>query len=128
MMQRRGIKPLIPVEKQNMEALTYPDGAFDFVHCRNALDHTKDARAALREMARVATPYVDARIGGRLYLRHYPNVGDNNNYTGSHYWNLQLFEGDCRVWNREDEFMMSEILPEVSVHMDDGMIVCHWTK
>lgn len=128
-MQRRGIKPLIPVEKQDMEALTYPDGSFDFVHCRNALDHTKDPRAALREMARVVRPYVNARVCGRVYLRHYPNVGDRNNYTGDHHWNLEVVEGDCRIWNREDEFFISEIFDEdVSVRMDEGMVVCHWTK
>lgn len=122
MMEKAGIEPWIPVEQENMECLNYADNLFDLVHCRNALDHTKDARAALREMARVCKP------GGRIHLRHYPNVGDNNNYTGSHYWNLLLFEGDCKVWNREGEFLMSEILPDVAVYLQKEKIACNWVK
>lgn len=122
MMRVRGITPILPIEKQNMEAMTYPDDTFDLVHCRNSLDHTKDARAALKEMVRVCKPW------GRVHLRHYPNVGERNNYTGAHFWNLMPFEGDCKVWNREEEFLMSEILEDVAVFMRKSMVVCNWVK
>ena len=122
MMKRRDIEPVIPVEKQDMANMTYPDESFDLVHCRNALDHMKDPRAALREMARVCKPW------GRIHLRHYPNVGESNNYAGSHYWNLVVFEGDCNIWNREEDFLMSEILPDVAVYRRKKMIACNWVK
>lgn len=48
-----GEEPMVQIEKQDMENLTYPDNSFDIVHCVNALDHTKDALAALEEMLRV---------------------------------------------------------------------------
>lgn len=45
-------------EIQDMEHLTYPDNSFDFVHCVNALDHTKDVKAAIKEMIRVCRGYI----------------------------------------------------------------------
>jgi ubiquinone/menaquinone biosynthesis C-methylase UbiE len=122
MMKRRDIVPVIPVEKQDMANMSYPDESFDLVHCRNALDHMKDPRGALREMARVCKP------GGRIHLRHYPIVGESNNYTGSHYWNLVVFEGDCNIWNREEDFLMSEILPDVAAYRRKKIIECNWVK
>jgi SAM-dependent methyltransferase len=122
MMKRRGITPLISVDKQNMERLSYPDSSFDLVHCRNALDHTKNVRAALREMARVCKRH------GRVYLRHYPNVGERNGYTGFHCWNLSIFKNRCKAWNHDEEFFISEILPGASARLERGMVVCDWTK
>lgn len=43
---------------EDMEDLTYPDNFFDLVVCINALDHTKDAYKALRELKRVAKHWV----------------------------------------------------------------------
>lgn len=37
----------------DMEKLPYEDNSFDLVTCINALDHTRDAEAALEEMLRV---------------------------------------------------------------------------
>ena len=51
-----GLKPYIPVERQDMEKLTYPDESFDIVWCHNALDHTRDAKEAVKEMIRVCKP------------------------------------------------------------------------
>jgi ubiquinone/menaquinone biosynthesis C-methylase UbiE len=122
LMLQHNIEPLIALEYQDMEAMTYEDNSFDIVHCRNALDHTRNPKAALQEMARICKPW------GRIHLRHYANVGDRNNYTGSHYWNLLLFEGDCKIWNHDEEFLMSDILPDVAVYMNGGMIACNWVK
>jgi SAM-dependent methyltransferase len=44
------------------EELPFESESFDFVHCRNALDHTRDADRILREIARVLLP------GGQLFL------------------------------------------------------------
>jgi SAM-dependent methyltransferase len=41
------------VEVQDMEKMTYPNKMFDLVICINALDHTPDARSALKEIIRV---------------------------------------------------------------------------
>lgn len=60
--ERYKTTPVFPIEVQNMEALTYPDGYFDIVHCVNALDHTPDALKALKEFIRVT------KEGGHIYI------------------------------------------------------------
>lgn len=49
-------------EVQDMEKMTYPSWCFDIVYCTNALDHTPDALAAVKEMMRVCRP------GGWVYI------------------------------------------------------------
>lgn len=79
-------KPLVPIEHQDMEALTYEDNSFDIVHCRNALDHTKNAFQAVKEMKRVCKP------GGYVYLLH--AEGQRRIYGGHHYHNIEELELD----------------------------------
>lgn len=110
------VTPLIPVEKQDMEALTYPDNFFDIVHCVNALDHTPHPLRALSEMYRVTKP------GGYIYLRHFPNVGENEKYTGLHIWNIDLNDKDeCIIWNRERKFLLSDCYKGVKSVMKKEM-------
>ena len=72
-----GEVPLFPIEYQDMERLTYPDNYFDIVHCVNALDHTINALAAIKEMNRVVKPsgwiYIDCNLDQRTTSRkkHY---------------------------------------------------------
>lgn len=100
------ITPLIPVVKENMENLTYPDSFFDIAHCVNALDHTPDPIKAIKEMYRVVKP------GGYLYLRHFINVGEHEKYRGLHAWNLDIDKGgDCLIWGRGYRFSLANIIP-----------------
>ena len=50
MWAEHNMKPLHPIEYQDMENLTYEDNTFDIVHCENALDHTEDPYKAVEEM------------------------------------------------------------------------------
>lgn len=86
---------LNPVEKQDMEALTYPDNTFDIVHCVNALDHSEHPDKAIREMIRVCKP------GGWVYLRHLPNEGRTENYQGFHQWNIDILDGECTFGGKQ---------------------------
>ena len=99
-----GIKRLVPMEKQDMEHLTYPNGFFDIVHCSNALDHCHNPRLAILEMVRVC------KVGGWVYLRHTPNEGERHNYTWQHQWNIEMVGDDCKFWNKKDSFMMSSCI------------------
>lgn len=46
------------VSYQDMEKISCPDNSFDLVVCINALDHTKDAKKAVKEMVRVSKSWV----------------------------------------------------------------------
>lgn len=97
-----GKKLLIPLERQDMEALSYPDNSFDIVHCVNALDHCERPDKAIREMLRICKP------GGWVYLRHVQNEGEHQEYAGFHQWNIDKQGDDCIFWNPQTRFYLSE--------------------
>lgn len=101
-LKEANVIPLIPVVKEDMENLSYPDEFFDIVHSCNALDHTVNPIRAIKEMYRVVKP------GGYIYLRHFPNVGELEGYQGLHMWNLNI-EGkdDCVIWNKNERHLLS---------------------
>lgn len=78
--EKNGVTPLIPIEYQDMEKLTYKNESFDIVHCVNALDHTYNPEKALNEMKRIC------KTGGYVYLRHIRDQKAVNSGRG-HYWN-----------------------------------------
>jgi len=78
--KQRNITPLVNVEIQNMEKMTYADNFFDIVHCVNALDHTKHASEALKEMIRIC------KVGGWIYIHCYL---DQLTTGHLHFWNAK---------------------------------------
>ena len=103
MLKEVGVTPLITVEKQDMLNLTYRDSFFDIVHCANALDHTQNPLRAIKEMYRICKP------NGYIYLRHFPNVGERERYSGLHMWNIDKSgDSDCVIWNQNERFMLSK--------------------
>ena len=104
---KHGLIPMIPVQKENMEKLSYRSDSFDIVHCVNAIDHTGDPMTAIREMIRVCIP------GGFVYLRHFENVGEHEGYKGMHQWNLNYDQyDDCIFWSNKDRFSLKSINPK----------------
>ncbi len=102
--KERGIKQFIPMERQDMETLTYKDEMFDIVHCANALDHCINPFKALKEMYRVC------KKGGWIYLRHIPKEGKNHNYSLQHQWNIEKKDEDCIIWNYRGGFLLSDCI------------------
>jgi SAM-dependent methyltransferase len=76
----RNQTPMIPIEVQDMEKLTYLDEFFDIVHCLNALDHTHNVKEAVKEMIRVCKP------GGWVYIDCHL---DQMSTGGHHFWNAK---------------------------------------
>lgn len=72
--------PAFKVEYQDMERLQYRDNFFDLVHCANALDHTRDALSAVKEMIRVCKP------GGWVYIDCHLDQLDTGH---KHKWNVK---------------------------------------
>lgn len=88
--------PLFKVEYQNIEKLTYPDDFFDIVHCTNALDHTINAPAAVKEMVRVC------KTGGWIYI----DCSLDQLSTGhKHYWDAKE---DGVFINKTDRFDLKD--------------------
>ena len=98
--EQHSATPVVDIEYQDMEHLTYPEGFFDIVHCVNTLDHTIDARGALQEMFRVCKP------GGWIYLRH---KGDQRKkWRGMHEWDINMVEGETILSNPKESFSLKE--------------------
>ena len=94
--EKRGLTPVISVEIQDMEKLTYSDGFFDIVHCLNALDHTKNVKEAVKEMIRVC------KTGGWIYI----NCSlDQLSTGGHHYWNAKQ---DGTFTNTKESFDLKD--------------------
>lgn len=92
-----GATPLFPIKYQDMEKLTYPNDSFDIVHCVNALDHTVNALAALKEMLRVVKP------GGWVYIHC---VEDQlTTQRKKHYWDAKP---DGTFINLTDKFDLKD--------------------
>ena len=109
-MRGLNIPILIPVGKVDMSDMPYADETFDIVHCGNALDHSEDPRAAILEMVRVC------KRGGWVYLRHIAREAERLNYKGMHFWNIDThLADDCRIWNMEDQFLLSECMEGFTV-------------
>lgn len=108
------VVPVVPIEYQDMEHLTYSDQFFDIVHCANALDHTLDAKQALQEMLRVC------KSGGFIYLRHLPN--QRKKYRGMHAWDVNEVEGETIFSNPQEKFSLSEF-GDFKTHAEENLIV-----
>ena len=48
--------------REDLQKLSFPDGAFDFLICNHVLEHVADDAAAMREMFRVLSPGGSAEI------------------------------------------------------------------
>ena len=92
------IKPLFPVEYQNMEALTYEDNTFDIVNCVNALDHTRNPREAIAEMKRVLKPT------GWIYINC--NLDQHTVSGKHHFWDAKE---DGRFINETNSFDLKDL-------------------
>jgi len=100
----------------------FGEGVFDLVHARNALDHTVDAFAGIRQMVRVVRP------GCYVILQHYPNVAEFHAYTGLHGWNLDERKGRFVIWQRGSREIDLEkdigSAAEVSAWRDSQWVYC----
>lgn len=113
--EEHGAVPLIPVEYQDMERLTYPDSMFDIIHCVNALDHTPNPRAALLEFRRVCKP------SGWIYLRHAPD--QMRRFGGMHAWNIRMEGGKCVFEGKRETFTLEDFASRMEPGEKEDLIV-----
>jgi SAM-dependent methyltransferase len=105
-LKRQNITPLFPIEKQDMENLTYQDNSFDIVHCVNALDHVINPFKAIQEMYRVC------KKDGYIYLRHHFNTAKIQKGRGLHHWNMTVAVNEDVIFYGElGGFALSSCVP-----------------
>ena len=84
----------------DFETLTesFAEGSFDIVHCRNALDHSRDPLLGIRQMLAVC------KVDGACFLAHATDEGEKQRYDGLHQWNLApLDDGDLAIRSRDGQ-------------------------
>lgn len=71
-----------------------PDKA-SLIIVQNALDHSNDPIKGILECIE------SLEIGGVLYLRHFRNEAETENYRGFHKYNISLENDELIIWNKE---------------------------
>ena len=116
------------VEFGTIEQLSafYPQGGVAFIHVQNALDHSSQPVKGIIECLRCLNK------GGILYLKHFPNEAERENYRGFHQYNIDLSENELTIWNKSERHNIHKMLEgftqtEVSIS-DIGEIIAVITK
>jgi SAM-dependent methyltransferase len=71
-----------------------PDKA-SLIIVQNALDHSKNPLKGILECIECL------EIGGVLYLKHFRNEAETENYRGFHQYNISTENDDIIIWNKE---------------------------
>lgn len=79
---------------ESLSASYRPDSV-TFVHVRNALDHCRNPLEGIIQALVVLKP------GGVLYLNHFRNEAERENYRGFHQFNICNSDGHLELWNRD---------------------------
>ena len=98
-----GIVPPVRTQRCGGEDLLdkFEPRTFDVVYARNALDHSADPVAIVRNMLGVAKPH------GFVLLKHFRNEGESAGYEGLHQWNFDVRDGRPVVWSHAVEYDLS---------------------
>jgi SAM-dependent methyltransferase len=103
---RKGMVPPIRTLRGEAEKLTdqFPEGSFDIVYSSNALDHSYEPMTAIRNMTLLCKP------GGIVFLRHFENEAERENFYGLHKWNFFRRGRDMIIANRTEEISVAKML------------------
>lgn len=93
LLARLALRPPVATTFGEGEKLTeqFPADHFDLAYSCNALDHSRDPVAAIRQMLAVVKP------GHHVYLWHFANEGLCECYTGMHQWNFDARGGEFLI-------------------------------
>ncbi len=109
--------PIFKIEQENMEKLSYADNSYDIVYTINALDHTRNAEQAVKEMIRVCKPggwvYIDCHLiqhTNRGHNHHWDalEVGAFENEKG--YFDLKEYGFDITFIDKGGERQFNQVI------------------
>lgn len=86
----------------------YPKSDVSLIMVQNALDHSSNPVKGIKECVR------SLKIGGVLYLKHYINEAEYENYRGFHQYNVDEQDGKLILWNRAERHDVEELLKGVA--------------
>ena len=94
------------IEFATFETLSffYDENSIDFIHIRNALDHSSDPVSGIMNCLFIL------KKGGVLYLNHFINEGENEGYRGFHQFNLKKENDSFVIWNNDSSIDITEFL------------------
>ncbi|MCC6381323.1 MAG: class I SAM-dependent methyltransferase [Dehalococcoidia bacterium] len=101
-----GLRPLVPVVPLSAEDLSrrFPPASFDLVQARNAIDHSRHPRRAIREMLRVVRP------GCYVYLQHRVDEAESREHSALHQWNFRCEDGCLVLWGQKGRTDLTAVL------------------
>lgn len=84
----------------------YNDDSIDFIHIRNALDHSADPFLGIIQSLKIL------KKGGVLYLNHFINEAENEGYRGFHQFNLMKEQDSLIIWNESKSINVTKTLKD----------------
>ena len=99
-------------EKANAPAITfgmmeylsafYPEKNVSLAIIQNALDHSEKPMKGIIEALNVL------KIGGVLYLKHYPDEAEKEQYRGFHQFNINIENGSYIIWDKQKKLNIND--------------------
>ncbi len=84
----------------------FPNNFFDLIYAANSIDHGYNPLLAIRNMIETAKP------GAAIYLEHFSNEAETENYAGMHQWNFTLEDGSFIIWSLRERHDVNFIFRE----------------
>ena len=94
-----------PIEFGMIEYLSafYPEQNVAFIQVQNALDHCSNPLKGIFECLNCLA------VGGILYLKHFINEAERENYRGFHQFNIDNVAGQLVIWNKNERYDVGEL-------------------
>lgn len=88
---------------------TFVPNKVSLIIVQNALDHSKNPLKGILECIE------SLEIGGVLYLRHFRNEAETENYRGFHQYNISIENDDMIIWDKERKTNINSFLKDFTI-------------
>lgn len=104
---------------------TFVPNNVSLIIVQNALDHSNNPIKGILECIE------SLEIGGVLYLRHFRNEAETENYRGFHQYNISIENDEMIIWNKESKTNIHRLLEdfaEITTSTHDKEVIAVITK